>query len=334
MSVQWFPGHMHATRKAIAERIKGIDVVIEMIDARLPGSSANPMLAQLIDGTPSLKLLNKSDLADHARTELWLDYYNALPLTHAIAMQANVAALVRELEEACRAMAPNRGGMVKPLRVLIGGIPNVGKSTLINALVGKRATQTGDEAGVTKQEQRIVLADDFYLYDTPGVLWPKIIVPQSGYHLAASGAVGRNAYDEEEVALELLKTLRRPYGALLEQRYKWGFTSQAIAQMLEEDLLSAVARKRGALLPGGRINTQKAAEVLLVDFRSGALGPITLETPSEYEVWLREALRVETELAEARKIQRQTDRQNQRAALDEREPTSSRSKSRRTPRLR
>ena len=121
MSVQWFPGHMHATRKAIAERIKGIDVVIEMIDARLPGSSANPMLAQLIDGTPTLKLLNKSDLADPARTELWLDYYNALPLTHAIAMRANVAASVRELEAACRTMAPNRGGMVKPLRVIIGG---------------------------------------------------------------------------------------------------------------------------------------------------------------------------------------------------------------------
>ena len=331
MSVQWFPGHMHSTRKAIAERIKGIDVVIEMIDARLPGSSANPMLAQLIDGTPTLKLLNKSDLADPARTELWLDYYNALPLTHAITMRANVAASVRELEEACRAMAPNRGGMVKPLRVLIGGIPNVGKSTLINALVGKRATQTGDEAGVTKQEQRIVLADDFYLYDTPGVLWPKIIVPQSGYHLAASGAVGRNAYDEEEVALELLKILREPYGYLLEQRYKWGHSPQTVAQMPEEDLLNAVARKRGALLPGGRFNTQKAAELLLVDFRSGALGLITLETPDDYQVWLRDALRAEADLAEARAAERVAQRHNQRAALGEPEP---RAASRRSPRLR
>jgi ribosome biogenesis GTPase A len=322
---------MHSTRKAIAERIKGIDVVIEMIDARLPGSSANPMLAQLIDGTPTLKLLNKSDLADPARTELWLAYYNALPLTHAITMRANVAASVRELEEACRAMAPNRGGMVKPLRVLIGGIPNVGKSTLINALVGKRATQTGDEAGVTKQEQRIVLADDFYLYDTPGVLWPKIIVPQSGYHLAASGAVGRNAYDEEEVALELLKILREPYGYLLEQRYKWGHSPQTVAQMPEEDLLNAVARKRGALLPGGRFNTQKAAELLLVDFRSGALGLITLETPDDYQVWLRDALRAEAERSEARAAERVTERHNHRAALGEPEP---RAASRRSPRLR
>jgi ribosome biogenesis GTPase A len=331
MSVQWFPGHMHSTRKAIAERIKGIDVVIEMIDARLPGSSANPMLAQLIDGTPTLKLLNKSDLADPARTELWLDYYNALPLTHAITMRANVATSVRELEEACRAMAPNRGGMVKPLRVLIGGIPNVGKSTLINALVGKRATQTGDEAGVTKQEQRIVLADDFYLYDTPGVLWPKIIVPQSGYHLAASGAVGRNAYDEEEVALELLKILREPYGHLLELRYKWDHAAQTVAYMPEEDLLAAVARKRGALLPGGRINTQKAAELLLVDFRSGSLGPITLEAPDDYQVWLRDALRAEAERAEARAAERTAERHNQRAALEAPQP---RAASRRSPRLR
>lgn len=314
MSVQWFPGHMHATRKAIAERIKGIDVVIEMLDARLPGSSANPMLAQLIDGTPTLKLLNKSDLGDPARTALWLDYYNALPLTHAITMRAHVAASVRELEAACRAMAPKRGGMVKPIRVLIGGIPNVGKSTLINALVGKRATQTGDEAGVTKQEQRIVLADDFYLYDTPGVLWPKIIVPQSGYHLAASGAVGRNAYDDEEVALELLKTLRGPYAAQLAERYKWRETLDIIAQTPEEDLLAGVARQRGALLPGGRINHQKAAELLLVDFRSGALGPITLETPEEYQIWLREALRAEAERAQARQTERAAERLHQRAA--------------------
>jgi ribosome biogenesis GTPase A len=198
-------------------------------------------------------------------------------------------------------------------------------------LVGKRATQTGDEAGVTKQEQRIVLDDDFYLYDTPGVLWPKIIVPQSGYHLAASGAVGRNAYDEEEVALELLKTLREPYGHLLEQRYKWGYTAQAIAQMPEENLLAAVARKRGALLPGGRINTQKAAEVLLVDFRSGALGPITLETPDDYQVWLRDALRAEAELAEARQAERAAERYNQRAALEAQKPPPV---PRRSPRLR
>ncbi len=301
MAVQWFPGHMHATRKAILERIKSIDVIIEMLDARLPGSSANPMLAQITEGKPTLKVLNKQDLADPVRTEAWLAHYNALPDTLALGLDASVTAPARALIEACRTLAPQRGGMVKPMRVLIGGIPNVGKSTLINTLVGKRATKTGDEAGVTKQEQRIVLADDFYLYDTPGMLWPKIIVPESGYHLAASGAVGRNAYDEEEVALELLKALREPYGAQLEARYKWGWTPQAIAGMKDDELLMAIGRKRGALLPGGRLNAQKAAETLLTDFRTGALGRVTLETPAEYARWLKVALKAEAELAAERK---------------------------------
>jgi len=302
MSIQWFPGHMHSTKKAILERIKeGLDVVIELLDARLPGSSANPMLAELTKGKPTLKVLNKQDLADPVRTAMWLDHYNAQPATRAIGLDASVTAPARALISACRELVPNRGGMVKPLRVMIGGIPNVGKSTLINTLVGKRAAKTGDEAGVTKQEQRIVLADDFYLYDTPGMLWPKIIVPESGYHLAASGAVGRNAYDEEEVALELLKTLQGPYGALLEARYKWGYTPEAIAQMKDEELLMALGRKRGALLPGGRLNAQKAAESLLTDFRAGTLGRITLETPDEFARWLAAGQASEASLAAERK---------------------------------
>ena len=300
MSIQWFPGHMHATRKAILERVKELDVVVEMLDARLPGSSANPMLAQLTAGKPTLKVLNKQDLADPARTALWLAHYNAQPETRAIALDAGVTAPARAIIEACRVLAPLRGGMAKPLRVLIGGIPNVGKSTLINTLLGKRATKTGDEAGVTKVEQRLVLADDFYLYDTPGMLWPKIIVPESGYHLAASGAVGRNAYDEEEVALELLKGLRGPYATLLEARYKWGWTPEAIAAMKDEELLFAVGRKRGALLPGGRLNAQKAAEIVLTDFRSAALGRITLETPEAFARWLASAQAAEAELAAQR----------------------------------
>jgi ribosome biogenesis GTPase A len=301
MSVQWFPGHMHATRKAVQERIKAIDVVIEMLDARLPGSSANPLLAQIIEGKPTLKVLNKQDLADPARTEAWLQHYNAQPGTRAIGLDAGMGAPTGAIVQACFALAPYRGGLVKPLRILIGGVPNVGKSTLINSLVGKRSAHTGDEAGITRQEQRILLADDVYLYDTPGMLWPKIIVPQSGYHLAASGAVGRNAYDEEEVALELLGRLQRPYAACLEARYQWGWTPEAIAALSDEALLAAIGRKRGALLPGGRLHTQKAAEIVLTDFRSGALGRITLETPAEYTAWLRDALRAEAALAAERK---------------------------------
>lgn len=295
MSIQWFPGHMHLTRKAIAERVKDIDVVIEMLDARLPGSSANPLLSELTSGKPTLKVVNKQDLADPARTALWLAHYNAQPRTRAIALDAGVTAPARALIAACRELAPSRGGMVKPLRVLICGIPNVGKSTLINTLMGKRAARTGDEAGITRNEQRIVLADDVYLFDTPGVLWPRIMVPESGYHLAASGAVGRNAYDDQEVVLELLARLQRAYAPLLEARYRLGMAAEALTALHEDELLQAIGRKRGALASGGGVNAQKAAELVIGDFRSGALGRITLETPEEFTQWLQAALQADAE---------------------------------------
>lgn len=282
MAIQWFPGHMHLTKKAISERIKNIDVVIELLDARLPGSSANPMLAELTAGKPTLKVLNKQDLADPARTALWLAHYNAQPGTRALGLDASVTAPAKALAQACFALAPTRGGNVKPMRVLICGIPNVGKSTLINTLTGKRATKTGDEAGITKLEQRISLADDFYLYDTPGVLWPRIIVAKSGYNLAASGAIGRNAFNEEEVALELLDYLKTHYAALVEARFKL----EGVATMTDEALLETIGRKRGALQGGQRVNLQKAAEIAIYDFRAGVMGRITLETPEEFAEWL------------------------------------------------
>ena len=284
MAIQWFPGHMHLTQKAIGERIKNIDVVIELLDARLPGSSANPLLAQLTAGKPALKVLNKQDLADAARTADWLVHYNSLPGTRSLALDASVATPAKALVKACFELAPNRGGMVKPMRVLICGIPNVGKSTLINTLTGKRAAKTGDEAGITKLEQRISLADDFYLYDTPGVLWPRIIVAKTGYNLAASGAIGRNAFNEEEVALELLEYLKTHYAAQLKVRYKLS----EVAALTDEELLEAIGRQRGALQGGKRVNLQKAAEIVIYDFRAAAIGRVTLETPQEFAHWLAE----------------------------------------------
>ena len=278
MAIQWFPGHMHLTKKAISERIKEIDVVIELLDARLPGSSANPMLAELTGAKPALKVLNKQDLADPARTSLWLTHYNSLPGTSAIALDASETTPARRLIDACHALAPTRGSMVKPMRVLICGIPNVGKSTLINTLTGKRATKTGDEAGITKLEQRIVLADGFYLWDTPGMLWPRIIVAKSGYNLAASGAIGRNAFNEEEVALELLDYLIQAYPALLEARYKL----KLAPGITDEQLLEEIGRKRGAVLSKGRVNLQKAAEIVIYEFRAATVGRVTLETPQEF----------------------------------------------------
>jgi len=294
MAIQWFPGHMHLTRKAIEERIKDIDVVIEMLDARLPGSSANPMLAQLIVGKPGLKVLSKQDLADPAQTQFWLAHYNAMPNVKAIGLDTSMVSPAKALIEACHQLAPNRGGMAKPMRVLICGIPNVGKSTLINTLKSKKAAKTGDEAGVTKLEQRITLADDFYLYDTPGVLWPRIIVEKSGYNLAASGAIGVNAFDDEEVALELLNYLIVHYPGALTARYK----IENVAEHSDETLLEAVARHRGAIQSGGRVNTTKAAEIVIHDFRSAALGRVTLETPDEYAEWLASGMKADAERAQ------------------------------------
>ena len=282
MPIQWFPGHMHSTKKAIAERLPDIDVVIELLDARLPGSSANPLLAELTQGKPTLKVLNKQDLADPERTALWLAHYQARPGTRALALDASDIAPARQLIPACRALAPLRGGMVKPVRVLICGIPNVGKSTLINTLAGQRAATTGDEPGITKVEQKIVLAPDLYLYDTPGMLWPRIAVEESGVHLAASGGIGRNAFDDEEVALALLARVRTPYGDRLQARYKVA----DLSGLSDDALLAAVGRQRGGLMTGGRVNLQKAAEVVINDFRTGAWGRITLETPDEFVQWL------------------------------------------------
>jgi len=304
MPINWFPGHMNSTRQAIQDRMKaGLDVVIELLDARLPGSSANPLLAALTTGRPSLKVLNKQDLADPAATADWLAHYNAQAHTRAIALDAGDKSPARALVKACRELAPLRGDLHKPLRVLICGIPNVGKSTLINTLVGKRAAKTGDEPGITKTEQKIVLEDGFYLFDTPGMLWPRIAIEQSGYHLAASGAIGRNAFDKEEVALELIAVLRRRYPERLRERF-------GLAELgADEAVLEAIGVKRGAKVRGGAVQMHKAAEALLMDYRQGLLGRITLETPEEMADWRRAAAEQDERKAAAREAAKAADRE-------------------------
>ena len=283
MPVQWFPGHMHVTKQALLDRLPDIDVVIELLDARLPGSSASPMLAAMTQQHRKLKVLNKQDLADPQQTEAWLQWYAAQTDTAAIGLDASQSGPTARLVQACRQLAPNRKGMDRPLRILICGVPNVGKSTLLNTMVGKKAAKTGDEAGITRVEQRINLASDVYLYDTPGMLWPKIVADECGYALAASGAVGRNAYDEQEVAEALLARLQGPYGHLLTQRYRLQTGPQ---DCQPRALLHEIGQRRGAVMRGGEIDLQKAAEIVLRDFRSGALGRISLESPQAFEAWM------------------------------------------------
>ncbi|OAM36479.1 ribosome biogenesis GTPase YlqF [Eikenella halliae] len=305
MSIQWFPGHMHKTKKALIERLKSTDMVIEMLDARLPASSQNPLLAQLSRGKPKLYLLNKQDLADPELTRVWLAELQNRPNTSALALDASERQAAQKITAACRALVPHRQGIDRPLRVLICGIPNVGKSTLINGMIGKKSAKTGNEPGITKTEQCLLLADDFWLYDTPGMLWPKIIVPQSGYNLAASGAVGRNALDEETVALELLNYLRQHYLPQLQARYQ--ADPEESQSWQDTDWLEWIGRRRGALLGGGRINYQKAAENTLTDFRDGQIGRITLETPDQWQAWLAAALEEEARL-QAKRAERQAER--------------------------
>jgi ribosome biogenesis GTPase A len=302
---------MNKARKALAERALDTDVVIEMLDARLPASSANPLLAHLTRGKRSLKILNKQDLADPNITRLWLDEYNSRPGTRALALDAGERAPSQKLIAACRELVPARGGLDKPLRVLICGIPNVGKSTLINSLTGRRVAKTGNEPGITKGEQRILLADDFELFDTPGMLWPKIEVEQGGYNLAASGAIGRNALDEEEVSLVLLEYLMLRYPEQLKQRFKL----EDLDGMKDIDVLEAIGRRRGAMLGGGRVNIQKAAEIVLTDFRAGSIGRITLERPEEWAEWQQKA----RELEAVRQAEREA-REKEKQARSSRQP--------------
>ncbi|OAM30444.1 ribosome biogenesis GTPase YlqF [Eikenella sp. NML03-A-027] len=305
MSIQWFPGHMYKTKKALIERLRSTDMVIEMLDARLPASSQNPLLAQLSRGKPKLYLLNKQDIADPELTRMWLAELQNRSDTSAVALDASERQAAQKITAACRALVPHRQGIDRPLRVLICGIPNVGKSTLINGMIGKKSAKTGNEPGITKTEQRLLLADDFWLYDTPGMLWPKIIVPQGGYNLAASGAVGRNALDEETVALELLNYLRQHYLPQLQARYQ--ADPEESQSWQDTDWLEWIGRRRGALLGGGRINYQKAAENTLTDFRDGQIGRITLETPEQWQAWLAAAREEEARL-QAKRAERQAER--------------------------
>lgn len=286
---------MTSARKKAAETLAKTDVVIEVLDARIPEASCNPMIRQLRDfrQRPCLKVLNKSDLADPKATAAWLEFYNSQPGVKAVALSCKNPAEPGRIPGLCRTLAPHRNDLTKPLRMMIMGIPNVGKSTLMNALLKKKVAKVGDEPAVTKSQQTLDLGPGMVLTDTPGLMWPKIEHDSDGYMLAASHAIGTNAVIEEEVAAFLGDLLLARYGDLLTARYKC-----PVAGLDGASLVETIAERRGCRVKGGGLDLEKAALILLTDYRSGAIGRISLETPATRAAMLA-AAQARTEVPEA-----------------------------------
>ena len=280
MSVQWFPGHMTKAKKEFEKNLKHNDLVIEVVDARLPQSSENPMLNQIIKhrGKPHLKLLNKSDIADPKITAQWLKYYSQRANTLSLSVSAKNKKNKLAIKEACFQLVPHRGTRIKPVRAIIIGIPNVGKSSLINLLTQRKIAKTGDVPAVTQMQQRIIVDDDFVLTDTPGLMWHKIEDEMQGNYLAASNIIGINAYDETEAALYLLDCLKASYATELMTRYD--LDPHEIAQPSEQ-IIEMIAEKKRMLLKGSQPDLKKAAMTILQDYRHQKIGMISLEKPND-----------------------------------------------------
>ncbi|NWF71759.1 MAG: ribosome biogenesis GTPase YlqF [Nitrospirae bacterium] len=278
MSIQWFPGHMNVARKEAAKTIEVIDVIVEVLDARIPNASCNPLIQELrlARQRPSLKVLNKADLADPVVTQAWLDLLTRQPGVSAVALSGHHAGDAVKVPQFCQLLASHRNSNAKPLRMLIMGVPNVGKSTLMNMLLNRRVARVGDEPAVTKIQQRHKLNDRMAITDSPGLLWGTIKDPHVGLLLATINAVSHTAVDDEAVAEFLAGVLLARYPARLTARY--GF---AVEKLTGTDVIDAIGKKRGCLLTrsGGGIDRDKAARILLSDYRNGTLGRTSLETP-------------------------------------------------------
>jgi ribosome biogenesis GTPase A len=280
MIIEWYPGHMKRARAQILEMLPKIDLVIEVLDARLPLSSSNPLLDRLRreKDKPCLKILNKADLADAGVTKMWLREFEKEQNVKALALEGKDRREVGLVPRACRTILSERAKAGKSLRILVVGIPNVGKSTLINTLAGKKIARVGDKAGITTCPQQIDLRNGILLSDTPGLLWPVLDQLAGACRLAASGAIGDNAFDTVAVALVTLEYLVDCYPQMLKERYKLDDLAVKIS-----DLLELLGRKRGCLISGGEVDLHRSAELLLREFRAGKLGRISLERPATAE---------------------------------------------------
>ena len=283
--INWFPGHMAKTERMIAENLKLIDAVIEICDARIPYSSRNPMLRELMGSKPRVLLLNKADLADEKETAKWAAHYKEQGIC-AIPTDSKTGRGVSEILPAARKAAADllahreaKGMRTENLRLMVVGIPNVGKSTLINRLAGTKCAKTEDRPGVTRGKQWVHLSDGSELLDMPGILWPKFEDHQVGYHLAFTGAIRDQILDIEELAMLLLELLSKRARPALEERYR---LTEEDFETDCYDLLESVGRHRGMLLSGGKVHMERAAAMVLDEFRSSKLGRITLETAEDY----------------------------------------------------
>jgi len=304
MSIQWFPGHMHKAQLQIKETLPKVDLLIELLDARIPFSSENPMLAALRGKKPCLKVLSKSDLADPARTSEWQSHLEQQNGVKARAVSTTQPGRIARLTDACHKMLPDRHGQGRPIRTMVVGIPNVGKSTLINILAGRKIAKTGNEPAITKGQQQVSIDKGILLLDTPGVLWPNVENENSGYRLAATGAIRDTAMEYPDVAHFVGGYLLKNYPEALTARYSLDATpADQIA------LLDAIGSKRGCLMKGGVVDYDRTSRIFINDLRAGALGPITFETP--------EMIAQETAAQQAtqtKKVKRQQTRKEKRRA--------------------
>ncbi len=286
--IQWFPGHMAKTRRLISEDMKEVDAVLELLDARIPRSSRNPDIAALLSGKPTVTLLNKSSLSDPSANAEWTEYFKTAGKTKPILIDSVTGEGVGRITPALRELLADkiehwqsRGMTGRRIKVMIVGVPNVGKSTLINRLVGERKAKAEDRPGVTRQKQWVLTKTGLNLLDTPGVLWPKFDDRKTGEALAFTGAIKDDILDTETLASALCGRLRRLYPDALCARYK---LSAVPDDMTDHELLLAIGRKRGFLVSGGEVDSERTALMLLDEFRSAKIGRITLERPNDLDV--------------------------------------------------
>ncbi|PSF15061.1 ribosome biogenesis GTPase YlqF [Marinobacter shengliensis] len=307
MAINWFPGHMHKARKEIKKVMPQMDLIIEVVDARIPFSSENPLVPSLRGDTPLIKILNKRDLADPAITDQWLQWLEQERGVRAITLTHNERKEALGILKLAEELTPGHDRQKSALRVMILGIPNVGKSTLINTLAGRPAAKTGNEPAVTRAQQAIKLPDNILLYDTPGFLWPKLSPEQCGYRLAISGAIRSAVLDFEDVAMFEADYLVKSYPELVMARY--GLEQQPADGLA---LMDAIAAKRKFFRRGGVPDLHKVSEILLNEFRAGTIGRISLETPEMVERELQQA-RADEEAREAEK-QARTEQRKKRSS--------------------